>query len=192
MAHFWLWLLGRIFQGIFKRENGPLRPSGKRHVKVRNDRLNQGRASPAFSKPCLCLSDARHFPSFWSFSGVWGATPLFSVGRMQIRNFRRFRQSGPAPFPQRPSHIKNYYGHINSLRWWQKNTTVVKQYGSVSETPCFPGEIHRRKSPCKHSELLRRSCELIRCSIFNTAGSFGFGRGQKQGFHKNTVWATTS
>ena len=35
------------------------------------------------------------FSSFSSFSGVWGAKPLFSVGRMQIRHFRRFRQNGP-------------------------------------------------------------------------------------------------
>ena len=35
------------------------------------------------------------FSSFSSFSGVWGAKPLFSAGRMQIRHFRRFRQNGP-------------------------------------------------------------------------------------------------
>ena len=35
------------------------------------------------------------FSSFSSFSGVWGAKPLFSVGRMRIRHFRRFRQNGP-------------------------------------------------------------------------------------------------
>ena len=36
------------------------------------------------------------FSSFSSFAGVWGAKPLFSVGRMQIRHFRRFRQNGPS------------------------------------------------------------------------------------------------
>ena len=35
------------------------------------------------------------FSPFSSFLGVWGAKPLFSVGRMQIRHFRRFRQNGP-------------------------------------------------------------------------------------------------
>ena len=35
------------------------------------------------------------FSPFSSFSVVWGAKPLFSVGRMQIRHFRRFRQNGP-------------------------------------------------------------------------------------------------
>ena len=35
------------------------------------------------------------FSSFLSFPGVWGAKPLFSVGRMQIRHFRRFRQNTP-------------------------------------------------------------------------------------------------
>ena len=34
-------------------------------------------------------------PPFSSFSSFWGAKPLFSVGRMQVRHFRRFRQSGP-------------------------------------------------------------------------------------------------
>ena len=34
-------------------------------------------------------------PPFSSLAGVWGAKPLFSVGRMQIRHFLRFRQNGP-------------------------------------------------------------------------------------------------
>ena len=36
-----------------------------------------------------------------------------------------------------------------------KNTTVVKQYGRVSETPCFPGENSQEISA--NSELIRRS-----------------------------------
>ena len=35
------------------------------------------------------------FSSFLSFSGVWGTNPLPSMGRMQIRHFRRFHQNGP-------------------------------------------------------------------------------------------------
>ena len=35
------------------------------------------------------------FSSFSSFSGVWGAKPLLSVGRTQIRHFRSFRQNVP-------------------------------------------------------------------------------------------------
>ena len=39
--------------------------------------------------------------------------------------------------------LRRNYGHINSLRWWHKNTMVVKHYGRVSETPCFPGDLHK-------------------------------------------------
>ena len=130
----------------------------------------QGRTNPVFSKPCLFLSDTRHFRHFRCFRGydwkegedphpqdkiqhldftkdprplyyktppcvvyhknvcsrslvrtklalsktsrflnkaeilgvgvfsllsIWGPKPLFLVGRMQIRHFRRFRQNGP-------------------------------------------------------------------------------------------------
>ena len=40
----------------------------------------QGRTSPAFSKPCLCLSDTRHFRRFCRFRGSEERKPLFSVG----------------------------------------------------------------------------------------------------------------
>ena len=43
---------------------------------------------------------------------------------------------------------------MNSLRWWQKNTTVAKHYEQVSETPCFPGEISQEIST--NSELTRQ------------------------------------
>ena len=56
---------------------------------------SQGRTNPAFSKPCLFLSDTRHFRHFRRFQGSEGAKPLFSVGRVQIRHFRHFRQNGP-------------------------------------------------------------------------------------------------
>ena len=55
----------------------------------------QGRTNPAFSKLCLCLNDTRHFRHFHSFRGSEERIPLFSVGRMQICHFRRFRQNGP-------------------------------------------------------------------------------------------------
>ena len=42
----------------------------------------------------------------------------------------------------------------NSLRWWQKITTVVKHYGRVSETPCFLGENSQEIST--DNELIRR------------------------------------
>ena len=54
------------------------------------------------------------------------------------------------PKPQGPCHIKNttiiliHYGG-------GKNTTVVKKYGRVSETPCFPGEKSTGDSPQIHS-----------------------------------------
>ena len=54
-----------------------------------------GRTNPAFSKPCLCLSDTRLFRHCRHFRGVRGAKPLFSVGRMQTRYFRRFRWNRP-------------------------------------------------------------------------------------------------
>ena len=44
---------------------------------------------------------------------------------------------------------------------------VVKHYGRDSETPCFPGE----NSPQIVNQYGER--ELIRRSVFNTAGSFG-------------------
>ena len=72
--------------------------------------------------------------------------------------------------PQGPCHIKLYYGHINSRRWWQKKTTVVKQYGRVSETPCFLGKSHRRSPQLVNYYGDSKS---IRRSFFNTAGSFG-------------------
>ena len=51
-----------------------------------------------------------------------------------------------------------------------KNTTVANHYGRISETPCFPGKIHR-KSP----QIVNYygDSELVRRSIFNTTGSFG-------------------
>ena len=52
-----------------------------------------------------------------------------------------------------------------------KNTTVVKHYGRVSETPCFPGE--KSQGITTDSENYCGDRELIRCSIFNTTGSFG-------------------
>ena len=53
----------------------------------------------------------------------------------------------------------------------KKNTTVVKQYGRVSETPCFPGENSQENSP----QIVNcyGDSELIRRSMFNAAGSFG-------------------
>ena len=59
----------------------------------------------------------------------------------------------------------------------QENTTVVKHYGRVSETPCFPGgkltgNFHKYQITTGDRRLLRRS-------IFSTAGSFG----QKDAIH---------
>ena len=50
-----------------------------------------------FSKPCLCLSDTRHFRHFRPFQGSEERSPcfFFFVSRMQIRHFRRLRQNGP-------------------------------------------------------------------------------------------------
>ena len=38
---------------------------------------SQGRTNPAFSKPCLCLSDTRHFRHFRRFRGFEGRGPCF-------------------------------------------------------------------------------------------------------------------
>ena len=75
----------------------------------------------------------------------------------------------PHHTPRTLSYLK-YYGHINSLRWWQNDTTAVKHYGRVSETPCFPGKIHR-KSP--QTVNYYGDSKNLRHSIFNTAGSAG-------------------
>ena len=55
--------------------------------------------------------------------------------------------------PQGSRHIKILRSHINSLRWWQNNTTIVKYYGRVSETHCFPRENSQEIST--NRELLR-------------------------------------
>ena len=64
------------------------------------------RANPAFSK--ACLSDTCHFCDLCCFRGVWRAKPLFSVGRMQICHFRRFRQNDP--FLARDKNIYSWQG----------------------------------------------------------------------------------
>ena len=71
--------------------------------------------------------------------------------------------------------------HINSLRRLQNTTTVAKYYSRVSETHCFPGEVHGKSPQIANyygdSRLLRRS-------FFSTAGSFG-----KEWFSKRVVLA---
>ena len=62
---------------------------------------------------------------------------------------KRYENRGSA----RTLPYQKYYGHINSLHWWQNTTTVVKHYGRVSETPCFPRENSQEVS--SDSELLR-------------------------------------
>ena len=52
-------------------------------------------------------------------------------------------------YPKDPAILK-YYGHINPVQWQQNTTTIVKHYGRVSETPCFPGENYRK--PTTNSE----------------------------------------
>ena len=56
--------------------------------------------------------------------------------------------------PQGPCHIKNTTVILIHYGGGKKNTTVAKQYGRVSETPCFPGENSQEIS--KDSELIRR------------------------------------
>ena len=56
--------------------------------------------------------------------------------------------------PQGPCHIKNNTIILIHYGGGKKNTTVVKQYGSVSETPCFPGENSQEIST--NSEWIRR------------------------------------
>ena len=46
--------------------------------------------------------------------------------------------------PQGPRHIKNTMVILIHYGGGKKNMTVVKHYDRVSETPCFPGEIHWR------------------------------------------------
>ena len=42
-----------------------------------NYAMVQGRANPTFSKPCLCLSDTRHFRHFRRFRGSEEQSPCF-------------------------------------------------------------------------------------------------------------------
>ena len=72
--------------------------------------------------------------------------------------------------PQRPCHTKNTTVIVIHA------TTVAKRYGRVSETPYFPGEIHR-KSP----QIVNYygDSQLLRHIIFSTAGSFGL-KGDKE------------
>ena len=53
--------------------------------------------------------------------------------------------SGPK-CPPRPCHTKNTTVIVIQYGVVANSTAVVKHYGRVSETPCFPGKIHR-KSP---------------------------------------------
>ena len=55
----------------------------------------QGRTNPAFSKPCLCLSNTCRFAIFVVFGGPRSEALVVSgqiPGRMQIHHFR---QNGP-------------------------------------------------------------------------------------------------
>ena len=54
----------------------------------------QGRTNPAFSKPCLCLSDTRHFRHFRRFRGSEERSPCFQGVEYRFV-IRRFRQNGP-------------------------------------------------------------------------------------------------
>ena len=55
----------------------------------------QGRANPAFSKPCLCLSDTRHFRFFLSFLRVWGVKPCFQWVECKFVIFAVFVKTAP-------------------------------------------------------------------------------------------------
>ena len=61
-----------------------------------------------------------------------------------------------------------------------KQYDSIKHYGRVSETPCFRGKNHKESPRIVN---YYGDCELIPCSIFNTAGSLGFfGEGHLAGF----------
>ena len=57
--------------------------------------LVQGTTNPAFSKPCKQIAWVT--PAIFVIRRSWGSEERspFSVGRMQIRHFRRFRQNRP-------------------------------------------------------------------------------------------------
>ena len=78
-------------------------------------------------------------------------------------------------------HIRKYYGHVNSLRWWQNTTTLVKHYGRVSGAPCFPGMTSPQRV------FFYGDSKLLRRSRFDTAGSFG-----KRGTKKCPEFLTTN
>ena len=56
--------------------------------------------------------------------------------------------------PPEPYHIKNTTVILIHYSGGKKNTTVAKQYGRVSDTPCFPGENSQEISAIR--ELIRR------------------------------------
>ena len=131
-------------------------------------------------------------PGFRKGSGTIHTTPLLSSSLLSLTHLD-LRLAWPATgppesecrdCPKDPVILKILR---SSLRWCGKNTTVAKQYGRVSETPCFPGVNSQEIST--GSELIYGDRELIRRSIFNTAGSFGCRAGRVRGFRGNSAGA---
>ena len=59
------------------------------------DPLIQGRTNPAFSKPCLCLSDTRHFRHFRRFRGSEEQSPCFQRIECKFVIFAVFVKTPP-------------------------------------------------------------------------------------------------
>ena len=64
-------------QGVQARYNAELLPFIPNPRQPGRPVILQGRANPAFSKPCLCLSDTRHFRHFHRFRGSEERSPCF-------------------------------------------------------------------------------------------------------------------
>ena len=121
---------------------------GSQHC-CREGSKNQGRANPAFSKPCLCLSDTRHFRHFRRFRGsewveckfvifvVFVKTAPSSMKvhiALQSSCFSQDNSWGSEmPWnilflrPQNRSRLKPYYS---------STTTAVKVFGRGQNTVC--------------------------------------------------------
>ena len=76
----------------------------KPHPNSRNTKT-QGRTNPAFPKPCLCMSDTRHFHHFRLFRGLEERNPCFQLLECKFVSFsRHFRQNGLFAFGRGQKH----------------------------------------------------------------------------------------
>ena len=135
---------------------------------------DQGRTNPAFSKPCLCLSDTRHFRHFHRFRGSEERSPCFQWVECKWGIILQ-----PQPLHTRQKYEQNMAGKLSSL-------PCFEAFGAIF-CPMFfffhifalyvGGGGHSRAS-----EQIRHFAVFVRTAPF--------WRGTQTRFTKNTLCAT--